>query len=150
MSNFSSTNVPKSLHGCCQSLYPSVCIDTGDCCNPWYRTLHFAELNFMRFTQTHSSSLSRSLLAISLPSRESTAPLNSVSSRNLLRGYAIPLSLIKILNGVCHCMNTFSIDTGPLAIRHWMWSSSQFPILLTVHPWNPYLSNWAVRMLWGP
>ena len=69
---------------------------------PWPMcwTLHLALLNFMRFTQAHLSSLSRSLWVASLPSSVSTASHSLVSLANLLRVHSIPLSMspTKMLN----------------------------------------------------
>ena len=55
-------------------------------------------VNFIRFTLTKFSSLSRSLWMASLPSVVPTVPLSLVSSGNQLRAHSIPLhmALIKI------------------------------------------------------
>ena len=97
---------------------------------PWprCRTLHLALLNFMRFTQAHLSSLSRSLWMAFLPSSVWTTPHNLVLSADLLRVYSIPLSmsLTKILNTTGPTTNPWGMllcvvlptDIGVIEVLH--------------------------------
>ncbi|KAK4810941.1 hypothetical protein QYF61_013349 [Mycteria americana] len=66
------------------------------------RTLHLSLLNFILFLLSHSSSLSRSLCKIALPSEVSTSPPILVSSANLVRVLSIPSSrsFMKMSNSV--------------------------------------------------
>ncbi|KAK4831169.1 hypothetical protein QYF61_015639 [Mycteria americana] len=86
MLSFSSTNTPKSFSSGLLSIHslPSLYLCLG-LPRPMCRTLHLALLNFMRFTWSHSSSLSRSLWMASFPSSVSVAPHSLLSSADLLR-----------------------------------------------------------------
>ena len=67
---------------------------------PRFRTLHLVLLNFMRYSWSHLTGLSRSLWLASLPSSILLTPVGLVSLANLLRVHSIPLfiSLTKMLN----------------------------------------------------
>jgi len=86
MLSFSSTRTPRSFSsGLPSRTAPSrlyICLGF---LWPKCKTLHFAVLNLIRFTQAHLSNLLRPLWMASLPSTVPTTPLSLVSSANLLR-----------------------------------------------------------------
>ena len=85
MLSFLSSRIPKSFSSGLLSMHSPptlyLCLALPP---PMCRTLHLALLNFLRFTQAHPSSLSRSLWMASLPSSMSTTLHSLVLSANLL------------------------------------------------------------------
>ena len=92
MLNLSSTNTAKYFSWgqlssySLPSLYLCLWLPQSRC-----KSLHLTFLNFVRSAWAYLSSLPKSLWMASLPSRESTAPLSSVSSANMLRVHSIPV-----------------------------------------------------------
>ena len=124
---------------------------------PMCRTLHLALLNLMEFTQAYFLSLSRSHWMASLPSSISNTPQLRVT-RKLAEGALDPtMSLTKLSTSPSpntDCWGTPFVTNLHLDIESWtatLWMppSNQFLIHQTVHPSNPYLSNFKRWNLWG-
>lgn len=98
---FSLTNTSKSFSSGLLSVYspPSLYLFLG-LPQPRCSTLHLAFLNFIRVTQAHILSLSRSFWMTSLPSIALTTPYSLVSPGHLVRVHSSPLSMSprKMLN----------------------------------------------------
>lgn len=98
-----------------------------------WSTLHLTLLNFMKFTQAHLSSLSRSLWMESLPSSVLTAPHSLVSLADWLREH--------LIHCPCSAKELNSISTSTDSEKHlslaFTWTSSHCPQLSECdHPAN--------------
>lgn len=107
-----------------------LCMDTGCCSDTWTRGHRILTLlNFMMFTQAHTTTLSQAPSGWHFIS-PANQPLNLVSCEKLLRVHPIPssVSLTKILNSVGCSMhpwgsplNEFHLEMELLIVSHWTW-----------------------------